>query len=157
MFSIYRGNITQLKDNEVFVFTSNLDGFSGFGSAGYATFNENGNVWRKYNYDKWPYGKKGKWNYKGQSRGLGYGEIGKSYAIPTVTRCGAKKSIPLEDIKVDIIEFRKFAIANPKLTFYVAQKNEIGLSGWPPSELASIWRGDWPANVFFEEGFAKLL
>ncbi len=153
----YTGLITKLQENEVFVFTSNLQGFSGAGSAGFASFNESGNVWRKYNYDKWPDGTPGKWNIKGVSRGYMEGTEGRSYAIPTVTRCGAKRSIPLETIKQSITTFRGFVRDNPELIFYIAQAATHGLNGYSPEEMASIWTKDWPDNVYFEEEFAKLL
>jgi hypothetical protein len=154
---IYNKHITHLEPNEVFVFTSNLQGFSGAGSAGYATFNEPGNVWRKYDYDKWPIGAKGKWNYKGQSEGYGEGDIGKSYAIPTVTHAGRKRSIPLLAIKRSIDKFRTFACEHPEYIFYVAQGVETGLNGYSVEEMADIWKGDWPDNVYFYDQFAKYL
>ena len=63
----YEGFVKSLEPNQVFVFGSNLDGFHGAGSAGYASFNEGGNVWRKYNYGSLKDGTQGKWNVKGQS------------------------------------------------------------------------------------------
>ena len=39
----YSGVIKTLKDDEVFVFGANSEGFSGVGAAGYATFGEMGN------------------------------------------------------------------------------------------------------------------
>lgn len=154
----YKGLITSLGPNEVFIFTSNYQGFHGAGSAGYATFGESGNVWRKYNYDKWPDGTKGKWNVKGQSRGFMEGTEGISYAIPTVTRCGAKRSISLNTIKEYINIFNRVARMNPELTFYVAQAATPGLNGYSALEMASVWFAfEWPDNVYFEEEFAKLL
>ncbi len=41
----------ELSEDEVFVFGANLQGFHGAGAAGYATFHEFGNLWRKYNYN----------------------------------------------------------------------------------------------------------
>lgn len=153
----YKGLITSLGPNEVFVFGANQLGWHGAGAAGFATFGEPGNVWRKYNYDKWPDGAKGKWNVKGQSRGFMEGTEGISYAIPTVTRCGAKRSISLNTIKEYINIFNRVARMNPELTFYVAQGSTQGLCGYTPEEMASAWRMEWPDNVYFEEEFAKLL
>ncbi len=159
MINTYKGAIAVLEDNQVFVFGSNLQGFSGAGSAGYASFNEAGNVWRKYEYQKKPNGWKGKWNVKGVAEGFQEGEIGKSYAIPTVTRCGLKRSIPLSKIKESIRKFYQFAAGHEGLKFYVAQENKMGLNGYSPAEMAEAYKtaGPIPNNVYFEENFAKLL
>jgi hypothetical protein len=61
MIKTYKSPKTSLCDDEVFVFGSNSEnGFHGAGSAGYATFNEFGNVWRQHNYQDWPKGAKEK-------------------------------------------------------------------------------------------------
>lgn len=156
MINSYPEFITHLKDNEVFVYGANLAGFSGAGSAGYASFNESGNVWRKHNYDKWLHGTKGKWNYKGQI-GFGEGTIGKSYAIPTVTKCGAKRSIPLEEIKKSVEKFYEFARSRPEWAFYVAQDAKTGLNGWSGIQMATVFAGDIPSNVYFYKPFAILI
>lgn len=154
----YPSYITKLEKNEVFVFGSNLNGFSGAGSAGFASFNELGNVWRKYKYDEWPLGKKGCWNVKGVAEGFQKGEIGMSYAIPTVTKAGSRRSIPLERIEQSILSFYAFAISTPKLKFFVAQDNKMGLNGYSPEEMARAYCVTLPPNnVFFFEPFAKII
>lgn len=154
----YKGQITSLKNNEVFVFGANTFGWHGAGAAGYASFNELGNVWRKHSYDKWPNGTKGKWNVKGVAEGLMEGTNGKSYAIPTVTKCGAKRSIPLDIIEESIFNFFDFTLDNPQYVFYIAQAATPGLNGYSPEEMAGCYRVfDWPDNVYFEEEFSKLL
>jgi len=153
----YQSPKLTLAEDEVFVFTSNNSGYHGAGSAGFASFGESGNVWRKYEYDLKPNGWKGKGNVKGTSVGPQVGTEGKSYAIPTVTRAGAKRSIPLETIKGSIQAFYAFAKSRPHLKFFVAQENKVGLNGYLPEELASIYSGDIPENVYFDEGFAGLL
>lgn len=155
----YSGHITELKEDEVFVFTSNLAGFHGAGSAGYATFNESGNVWRKYNYDEWENSAKGKWNVKGQGKGAQIGEIGKSYAIPTVTKAGAQRSIEPNQITANIKEMYEFATKRPHLKFYVAQDAAPGLNGYSLKEMVEIYKnaGEIPDNVYFQEEFAELL
>jgi len=154
---IYKGYIAFLQKDEVFVFTSNKSGYHGAGSAGYATFNEVGNVWRKYQYDEQPDGTKGKWNVKGVAEGPMQGLIGKSYAIPTVTRAGVKRSIPLEQIKQSVEKMYACARKNPHLKFFVAQENKTGLNGYRPWEMAEVYSGQIPDNVYFEESFALLL
>ena len=152
----YSGLITKLEKNQVFVFGSNLSGFHGAGSAGFASFNESGNVWRKHHYDIWKYGAKGKWNVKGVGEGFQEGSIGKSYAIPTVTKAGAKRSRTPEEIKNSIIKLYKFAKENPQYEFLVAQEDKIGLNGYTPQEMAECWKCiEIPENVLFEEMFYK--
>jgi hypothetical protein len=152
----YSDNITKLKDNEVFIFGSNLRGFHGAGSAGFASFNEVGNVWRKHGYDKWPDGKKGAWNIKGVGWGYQEGEIGKSYAIPTVINAGAKRSFPLEHIRKHIEAFNHFSKGMNHLHFYVAQGAGNNLNGYSIEELRKIWFNniEWDYNVFFNNEFA---
>lgn len=154
----YRGYITKLLDNQVFVFGSNFDGFHGAGSAGYASFNVSGNHWREFEYDKKPYGWQGKWNIKGISEGFQQGEIGKSYAIPTVVRAGMKCSRTPAQIILSIKKFYGFAQTNPQFDFLVAQENKIGLNGYTPEQMASMWKSMIiPDNVYFNEDFIKLL
>ena len=146
----YSGFITTLADNEVFVFGANLQGFHGAGSAGYATFGESGNVWRKHGYDKLPDGTKGRWNVKGRI-GPMIGIEGKSYGLPTVTRCGAKRSL-----EPDFAPLFDCCRRNPQWTFYFAQEGKMGLNGWSPQEMASFMRraGDLPPNLLLSESFA---
>lgn len=153
----YKGNILELKEDEVFVFGSNLSGFHGAGSAGFATFNESGNVWRKHGYQNWPNGTKGRWNVKGIGEGPQIGEIGKSYALPTVTRAGAKRSLTPQQITANIKKLYDFAEKRPHLKFYVAQSAEKGLNGFEGWEMADMFSTHpIPNNVYFEENFAKL-
>ncbi len=158
----YKGSILKLESNEVFVFGSNLDGFHGAGAAGYASFNVFGNVWREFNYQNWPNRKRGKWNVKGVGEGFQEGEIGKSYAIPTVTRAGARRSIPLSNIKDSVRKFYKFALDNAEYKFYVAQEGKIGLNGFTPEEMGKVWslpvgkRVEFP-HVYFNLNFKPYL
>jgi hypothetical protein len=156
MINTYKSPKLTLAEDEVFVFGANSFGWHGAGSAGFASFGELGNVWRKYDYNNLWNGWKGKWNEKGKL-GPQVGTEGKSYAIPTVTRAGAKRSIPLSDIKNSIEKFYEFAKSRPHLKFFVAQGVEGNLNGYSAQEMASIYSGEIPENVYFDEGFAKLL
>lgn len=163
MINTYQSPKLTLAEDEVFVFGSNNFGWHGGGAAGYASFNENGAVggpdavWRKHDYADKPNGWKGKWNVKGASVGPQVGTEGKSYAIPTVTRAGARRSIPLEIIRGSIQVFYAFAKSRPHLKFFVAQENKTGLNGYGAEEMAEIYSGEIPSNVYFDEGFAALL
>jgi len=149
----YKGRITELKDDEVFVFGANVAGFHGAGSAGFATFGEPGNVWRNYNYDAWPAGSKGRWTVKGRT-GPMVGTQGKGYGLPTVTRCGAKRSL-----RIDFRPLFECCARNPGWTFYFAQEGRVGLNGWTPSEIAEMAAeaGPWPDNLVVSESFAPFL
>lgn len=149
MYKMYHGDIETLSSDEVFVFGTNGQGFHGAGAAGWATFNEKGNVWRQYKYDTWPNGTKGKWNVKGIARGFMQGEIGQSYGIQTVTFPGAKRSVSLQDVKKQIRIFKLFAEENGNLGFYVSFGGP-GLNGYSTKEMASVWQANWPPNVFFK-------
>jgi len=157
MVKTYKSPKLTLADDEVFVFGANNSGFHAAGSAGYASFNEFGNVWRKHEYDKKPNGWKGKWNVKGASVGPQMGTEGKSYAIPTVTRPGEKRSIPLNIIKKSVRVFYNFAKSRPHLKFFVAQENSDGLNGYGADEMAYCYCGDIPNNVYFDHEFAKII
>jgi len=154
----YKGHITTLKDNEVFVFGANLQGFHGAGSAGYASFGVAGNQWRKFQYDKKPTGWKGKWNVKGKT-GFQVGEEGKSYALITVTKCGAKRSISRYQFIKNIMALYSCCDIFSDFTFYLAQEGKMGLNGYEPFELAEFFvkAGPIPPNLHLEESFAKFL
>ena len=154
----YSEYITDLKDDEVFVFTSNSSGWHGAGSAGYASFGEFGNVWRNHDYGNKPDGWRGKWNAKGIAEGMQEGREGKSYAIPSVTRPGAKRSIPKKQLKENIEKFYHFAYNNPQWKFYVAQDAKPGYNGYSVEEMVEMWTVKYPAdNVYFYEPFYSLL
>jgi hypothetical protein len=152
--------IKTLKQNEVFVFGSNLTGFHGAGAAGYATFGEHGNVWRNHNYDKVPNGTKGKWNVKGQAEGYQRGTEGASYALPTVKR--PKQPLPKKQIIRNIHKFFVFAKSHPHLTFLVAYgAKKKNLNGYTAEEMAQMFFeglvGRKPKNVKFEKEFQALI
>ena len=156
----YSGRITKLKSNQVFVFGSNMDGFHGAGAAGFASFGELRNAWRKHKYDEKPNGWKGRWNEKGRSEGFQEGTEGKSYAIPTIRAPGFKRSIPLEIIRKAVVRFYIFALSHPELEFMVAYSvGGSNMNGYADDEMASVFeqRAGIPENVVFEKGFARLV
>ena len=159
MMKTYQGHISSLKPNQVFVFGGNLQGFHGAGAAGFASFGVPGNVWRRFNYDQWPDGKQGKWNVKGVAEGLQQGTEGMSYAIPSVTRPGARRSIPLEKIRDSIAKLYAFACSRSDLEFLVAYTvSGANLNGYTPEEMASVFAlCPIPCNLVFEENFARLI
>ena len=155
----YKGLITSLEENQVFVFGSNTFGFHGGGSAGFATFNHV-TTWRKENYHLQPCGYKGCWNEKGVAEGIQHGTKGMSYAIPTVVRPGQKRSISKEDISKSIKKLYKFADFNSSTEFLIAYTADgKNLNGYSNQEMADMFYndGDVPDNIVFESGFNDLV
>jgi hypothetical protein len=154
----YKGQITILKHNEVFVFGCNKQGFHGAGAAGYATFGETGNVWRKHRYNTWPLGTQGMWNRKGKI-GFQEGKEGKSYGLVTVERAGAKNSLLYKEWIQNIQDLYDFCNKKPEWTFYLAQTAKMGLNGVNPLGIAKFFVtvGEIPANLVFEESFGILV
>jgi len=158
----YKGQIKFLKDREVFVFGSNLQGFHGAGAAGFATFGVLGNQWRKFEYDKKPVGWKGLWTVKGVGEGIQQGTKGWSYALPTVTRAGTKKSLSDKQIQENIKKLYTRAYMNPSWKFFIAYSglnpDKVNLNGYTTREIARMFfnAGNIPDNIIFEENFAKL-
>ena len=156
----YGEAVTELKPNEVFVFGSNKNGFHGAGAAGFASFGVTGNRWRYFDYDKKPNGWKGKWNVKGQGEGLQEGTEGKSYALPTVTRAGLKRSLTREQIVENIRTMYLVAKFNHRLRFLVAGSVDgEPLCGYSHQELCSMYleAGPVPENVVFSGSYSKLI
>ena len=152
----YKGFITELEENQVFVFGSNLDGFHGGGAAGFASFGKPGNFWREEHYHTWPDGEKGLWNIKGRERGYQEGTEGRSYALPTVTHAGAPKSLSKAEIIENIVEFYLYAKYNPDKEFLVAYTMAPNLNGYTPMEMIEMFAcAPPPPNVVFEERFAS--
>ena len=106
-------NITQLADNEVFTFGSNLSGAHGAGAAYAARMNFGAIL--------------------GQAEGL----QGQSYAIPTKTERAAA-TMELEDIAPFVTRFAEFARANPEKKFLVTEIG-CGLAGLTPEQVAPMF------------------
>lgn len=104
--------ITKIKDNEVFVFGSNIGGRHGKGAA------------------KTALGWGAKW---GQASGL----QGKTYGIPTKD-ASVRRTLNLFEIKPFVDEFINFAKNNPQLIFYVTEIG-CGLAGMKPKEIAPLF------------------
>lgn len=104
-------NITELKENEIFVFGSNLIGRHGAGAALLAR--------------KW-----------GAKIGYGRGPKGKTYAIPT--KDGKLQTLPLEHIQYHVHRFINYAKINRENVFLVTQIG-CGLAGYSPEEIAPLF------------------
>ena len=106
-------NITELKDNQIFVFGSNLSGIHGAGAA-------------KTAVDKF-----GAILYNPE------GLQGKSYAIPTKDK-SIRSTLPIEEIKIYVDGFIEFAKQNQELEFLVTEIG-CGLAGLKPFEIAPLF------------------
>lgn len=108
-------------NTNVFIFGSNLQGFHGAGTAGYAMRGESANTWRTCPIMqaaiKHGPGFKGKLAVFGEAEGLMQGTQGWSYAIPTVTKPGAKRSIPLATINGAVFTLLECMREHPDYTF----------------------------------------
>jgi len=105
-------NITSLKENEVFVFGSNLNGNHAGGAARLAA-------------DKF-----------GATEGQGIGLQGSSYAIPTLDRNMQK--MPIDELTVHVNAFIDYARLSDELSFYVT-KIGCGIAGFEVSEIAPLF------------------
>lgn len=103
-------NITKLKQNQIFVFGSNLAGRHGKGAALQA---------RKF----------------GAIYGQGIGRQGQTYAIPTKNKY--LQTLPLTIIKQYLIEFVEYAKQHPELEFLLTPVG-TGLAGYSIQDLESI-------------------
>ena len=132
----YKGQITELKPNEVFVFGSNTQGRHGKGAALIA---------------KTKFGA-----IYGKARGL----MGQSYGIITKDLTKSRTpNISKETIEDQICELYGYASAYSELTFYIAYSGTgYNLNGYTPQEMAIMFSCcTIPDNIVFEEEFAKLM
>lgn len=110
---------------EIFVFGSNLAGRHGKGAALEARKN---------------------W---GAIYGVGWGQQGNSYAIPTKDR--QLLTLPLAVIEKHVSDFIEYAISHPGWTFRLTAIG-TGLAGYTSADIAPMFK-DAPANVIMPEEF----
>ena len=122
-------NITELKDNEVFVFGSNEAGIHGAGAA-------------KLAREKF-----------GAEGGNGFGLQGKSYAIPT--KDYNIITLDLIEIKDYVNSFLLFAKERMDLIFLVTEIG-CGLAGYHPRDIALLFKNA-SENVFLPKRFVDIL
>lgn len=106
--------ISELKENEIFVFGSNLAGIHGAGAARLA-YDKFGAVW-----------------------GQGVGLAGQTYAIPTKDE--RVVTLPLNDIKVYVEDFIGHCRIRPDLKFLVTPIG-CGLAGYSPHQISPMFEG----------------
>ena len=155
--------ITSLAEDEVFVFGSNLNGFHGAGSAGYAMRGTVKNDWRTdqkfldIKSGKNP-DKRGKWAVFGEGIGFQEGLEGKSYAIATVERPGHQGSVTEEHLHHQLLHLVRFARDHPELKFRLvklgANRAEGGYSYLGLELVNQVWNKiraseNIPSNIIF--------
>lgn len=129
MTRYYLDNIEQLKENQCFVFGSNLVGRHGEGAA-----------WQARNSFRAIYG-----------RGIGF--TGDCYAIPTKDH--NIETIPLDVVKYFVGLFLEDATLSPDLEFLVT-KIGCGLAGYTDAQIAPMFKGA-PVNCVFHEDWKPYL
>lgn len=134
----YKGFITKLESNQIFVFGSNFNGVHGAGAAKYA-HELFGAIW-------------------GQGEGL----MGQSYGIVTVNLedKGPRPNVPQVFIMEQIAKLYQYAVENPDKEFLVAYSGTgNNLNGYSNEEMAFMFLQDGviPSNMVFEEGFYELI
>jgi hypothetical protein len=136
--------ITSLGKDEVFVFGSNGSGFHGAGAAGYAFRGCSANTWRQdgafLRAMRSPEGhpdRVGRWAVFGVSRGHQEGREGASYAVQTVTRPGARRSIERRDIYFQLVGLWHF-LRGRGATTWISPLGE-SLAGYTHEEMGEVW------------------
>ncbi len=143
----YSGNITKLKENEIFVFGSNSEGRHGAGSAKIAK------------------------DMYGAIYGNGRGAQGKSYALVTknltqnyleketniIYKRYGERSVSLEQIKENIKDLYYYAENNKELNFLIAYKlDDKNLNCYSSLEIVEVFDSFIiPCNIVFHDSFRK--
>ncbi len=123
--------IKTLKENEIYVFGSNLSGIHGAGSAKFA----------KENF--------------GAVEGVSFGLEGQSFAVPTKDKYIG--TMHTYQIKPYVDQFITFAKTRPDLTYYVV---EIGclLGGHTPKDIAPLFKAAVDIeNIYLPKSFWTIL
>lgn len=121
-------NILKLKDNEIFVFGSNMAGIHGAGAALFAK------------------------KLFGAKQGIGYGLVGKTFAIPTKDQ--HIQTLPLSKVKQYIDSFLNEAKKLPNLNFLVTRVG-CGLAGFKDEQIAPLFK-DSTDNVLLPEQWKNI-
>jgi hypothetical protein len=145
--------VTALQPNEVFVFGSNLRGFHGAGTAGLAMRGTAKNDWRDdkaflaalASPPRSP-SRLGKWAMLGIAEGFMQGREGMSYAIPTISSPGKKRSITPETIGQSVVRLFLYATDHPQLRFLITPLGE-NYAGWTKME---VWQRCWHPTLMSE-------
>ena len=157
----YKGKVTTLKDNQVYVFGANDQGLHGKGGAGSAM-----DEFRTLTQiQAVPDGTVEKWAIKGRT-GLMQGREGRSYGLITVEgTIGGKNEdnrIPEETLIYNIKQLYKLAESTPDQEYLIAYNtaaNMKSLNGYKGKEMADLFAkaGPIPDNIVFNDRFNTLV
>lgn len=131
-------NVTELKDDEIFVFGSNTQGLHGGGAARVA-------------HEKFS----ARW-------GLGEGRSGRCYAIPTVNFHGDhsaknKRPVGLREIESSVHKFIRFTKRQSKSIFLVTEIG-CGIAGYKVEQIAPMFANAITcSNIYLPERFWEIL
>lgn len=125
--------ITELKQNEVFVFGSNAKGIHGAGAALTAFGHKYHRELKLSRWDGRPF--KGKWAVYGIARGFQVGYEGMSYAIETKADWRVARSTPLREIGVQCVQMFVFAEKHPEYKFLCTDFG-AGKAGYSSKEIS---------------------
>lgn len=123
------GRITNLKDDEIFVFGSNESGIHGVGAAADAH------------------------QFMGAKWGMGFGQFGNTFAIPT--KDWNIKKLPLDVIQFYVKRFLEYTKTKPNLVFFVTPIG-CGYAGNKPKDIAPMF-SDKSDNVILCPEFDEIL
>lgn len=145
MLRTYKGKISSLPDNGIFLFGSNPVGINGNpyrGTGGSALFAlQNG------------------WVKQGERMDNKLSDSGKAWGLTTVSYPGRKRSKSPSQIKDGILKVYRYANENTDKLIYVAYTGDgRNLNGYSNKELASFFSEYIiPDNMVFEEVFSSLI
>lgn len=130
-YNYYSEDITELKENEIFVFGSNLAGRHGKGTALAAK------------------------KLFGAKYGVGWGFAGRCYALPT-KGYNLENSLPITEISKYVKCFKQSQLLEPDL-IYLVSKIGCGLAGYKDSEIAPLFKGCEYSNTKFHVDWKEYL
>ncbi len=157
---VWEGGVETLQPTDVFVFGSNGTGFHGAGTAGFVMRGDSRNNWREdagfLAAMKSPVGSQlrlGRRAEFGVARGFQQGNEGCSYAIQTVRKPGARRSITRREIYCQLVELWHWAEANQEYSVLVTAVG-TGYAGYTREEMQEVWdylvkTHGLPSNVRF--------
>lgn len=140
----YKGQLTSLPNNGIFVFGSNPLGINGNPNKG-----TGGAALSAYKY----FGVK-----QGEKIDNKLSDSGKAYGLTTVNAPKVPKTD--NEIRANILKLYDYARQNPTKDFYVAytgSSDKSNLNGRTNRELAELFKGEIPNNIIFEEEFNSLV
>lgn len=140
----YKGQLTSLPNNGIFVFGSNPLGINGNPNKG-----TGGAALSAYKY----FGVK-----QGEKMDNKLSDSGKAYGLTTVNAPKVPKTD--NEIRTNILKLYDYARQNPTKDFYIAytgSSDKSNLNGRTNRELAELFKGEIPNNIIFEEEFNSLV